>query len=447
MAYPSAPEISTSYTAQEQALGNGTLPGQELDVDLAAVRASITAIIEFLKTSIRSDGRLNNGTVTSDTLASSLIIGFDPPAPWTSAVAYTTRSTVFSGFGFYLCLTAHTSTDFSTDLASGRWVLLADLTPPGGALIAANNFSDVPDKAVARSTLGLGTMSTVNSGTGASDFRTNLQNEAFFQPLAATLTAWAAITRAPGFDTFVATPTSANLRALLSDESGAGAALFAGGALGTPASGVLTNCTGLPFAGLAAAAVRLSSEGFATPTDTEVPTAAWARSYADGMLFRLDSANAGANNTSTQNIFPQSPTVEASSVYAFDIVFSLSKTAGTTNHFISFGFGGTATLNNIFWYFDSSAFTPSTVAATFTSAGYYTGVTLQNITGNVGTAATMNWWMRVTGTVSINAAGTLIPQYSLSAAPGGAYSTNIGAFYRLRRLGPSGANTALGAWA
>lgn len=52
---------------------------------------------------------------------------------------------------------------------------------------------------------------------------------------------------ASGIATFLATPSSANLRAALTDESGTGAALFAGGALGTPASGVLTNCTGLPL--------------------------------------------------------------------------------------------------------------------------------------------------------------------------------------------------------
>lgn len=282
MPYPDPPEIQTSYTAQEQALGNGTLPGQELDVDLAAVRASITAIIEFMKVFTRSDGRLANGSVTSDTLASSLIIGFDPPAPWVTGQAYTTRSTVFQGFGFYLCVQEHTSGTFATDLASGRWVLLADLTPPGGALVASNNLSDVPDKAVARSNLQLGTMATANSGTGSAQHRTNSQNEAFFQPLAAPLTSWAALTRASGFDTFAATPSSANLRALLTDESGSGALLFAGGAMGTPSSLVLTNATGLPFAGLDAAAVITAGETIAANNnDTSLPTSAAVKAYAD----------------------------------------------------------------------------------------------------------------------------------------------------------------------
>jgi len=49
-----------------------------------------------------------------------------------------------------------------------------------------------------------------------------------------------------------ASTTSAQLRGVLSDESGTGVALFANGALGTPISGVMTNVTGLPPAGVTA---------------------------------------------------------------------------------------------------------------------------------------------------------------------------------------------------
>lgn len=50
-----------------------------------------------------------------------------------------------------------------------------------------------------------------------------------------------------GVSTFLGTPSSANLRAALTDEVGTGAAYFVGGALGTPASGTATNLTGLPL--------------------------------------------------------------------------------------------------------------------------------------------------------------------------------------------------------
>lgn len=48
-----------------------------------------------------------------------------------------------------------------------------------------------------------------------------------FQPSDADLTSWAAVTRASGFDTFVATPSSANLKSLVTDETGSGALVFA----------------------------------------------------------------------------------------------------------------------------------------------------------------------------------------------------------------------------
>lgn len=56
-----------------------------------------------------------------------------------------------------------------------------------------------------------------------------------------------------GVATFLATPSSANLASAVTDETGSGALVFANGptliapALGTPASGVATNLTGLPL--------------------------------------------------------------------------------------------------------------------------------------------------------------------------------------------------------
>jgi len=57
--------------------------------------------------------------------------------------------------------------------------------------------------------------------------------------------------------TFLGTPSSANLIAAVNDETGTGALVFSNSptlvtpALGTPSGGVLTNCTGLPVAGIA----------------------------------------------------------------------------------------------------------------------------------------------------------------------------------------------------
>jgi len=103
------------------------------------------------------------------------------------------------------------------------------------------------------------------------------------QPLDADLTSWAGVTRAANFDTFVATPSSANLRALLTDEVGTGSAYFVGGALGTPASGTLTNATGLPLSSGVTGQLPLANGG--TGANLSDPGA-------DRIVFWDDSAGA-----------------------------------------------------------------------------------------------------------------------------------------------------------
>ena len=148
-------------------------------------------------------------------------------------------------------------------------VQIAALTPTDNAVIIGNGSAWTAESgATLRTSLGLGIGVDVQAydadlaawaGVNPSSYLTTAAAALAYQPLTANGTSWAGVTRASDFDTFAATPTSANLRALLTDESGSGDLLFAGGALGTPASGVLTNCTGLPNAsvvGLGTAAVK-----------------------------------------------------------------------------------------------------------------------------------------------------------------------------------------------
>lgn len=67
--------------------------------------------------------------------------------------------------------------------------------------------------------------------------------DTLYQPLASALSSWASVTRASGFDTFAATPSSANLRSLLSDETGTGSAVF--GTSPTISAPTLTGTTDL----------------------------------------------------------------------------------------------------------------------------------------------------------------------------------------------------------
>lgn len=67
---------------------------------------------------------------------------------------------------------------------------------------------------------------TAWAAVNPSSYSTTAQIAAAYQPLDSDLTSWAGVTRASGFDTFAATPSSANLASVVTDETGSGALVF-----------------------------------------------------------------------------------------------------------------------------------------------------------------------------------------------------------------------------
>ena len=163
--------------------------------------------------------------------------------------------------------------------------------------------------------------------------------------------------------------------------------------------------------------------------------------------YRLNADLAGANATGAQSLFGVGVTVSASTVYEFEIHVVLSKTAGTTSHTVAMGFGGTATTNNILY--NVSAVFQNTLNSITATNVYYGAVnqTASTVITAAITTASVSYVGLLKGTVSINAGGTFIPQYTLSAAPGGAYSTVAGSYIRINPLSASGSATNVGTWA
>jgi len=106
---------------------------------------------------------------------------------------------------------------------------------------------------------GTGTTTSTGSGSVVLSNTPTLVTPILGTPTSGTLTnctglPYTSITNlATGVATFLGTPTSANLRAAVTDETGTGSLVFATSPtlvtpiLGTPTSGTLTNCTGLPY--------------------------------------------------------------------------------------------------------------------------------------------------------------------------------------------------------
>jgi len=164
--------------------------------------------------------------------------------------------------------------------------------------------------------------------------------------------------------------------------------------------------------------------------------------------YRLNADLVGANVNTAQSVFGVGVTLSSSTVYAFEAVYAFSKSAGVTSNTIAIGFAGTATVNNILYDVITSILnSTSTVNINTTqTVGYVNTTAATVVTNAVGTAnATSSVVIR--GTVSVNAGGTFIPQYTLSAAPGGAYSTVAGSYFLIYPIGASGSATNVGTWA
>lgn len=209
----------------------------------------------------------------------------------------------------------------------------------------------------------------------------------------------------------------------------------------TVAPEVFTSGTNLTSA--TAGAVEYDGKVFyATPQGTQRGVIPGAQFY------RLNANLAGADAATAQSTFGVGVTLSASTVYAFECLYILSKTAGATSHTVAMGFGGTATINNIAVFHLNREFGSSLPISANTTTNNSVTISAASlvVTGAISNAAEQVYG-RIQGSVSINAGGTFIPQYTLSAAPGGAYSTVAGSYFYIYPIGTSGANTSVGAWA
>jgi alpha-tubulin suppressor-like RCC1 family protein len=160
----------------------------------------------------------------------------------------------------------------------------------------------------------------------------------------------------------------------------------------------------------------------------------------------VQSAVVGTTATTAQTVFGTGigPRLIAGFTYEFEGMYAMSRTAGTTSHTIGHSFAGTATISSIGYN------TTVTSLTTFNAQNTLIGTSYISSSGNtvLTTAITSHTRVIVTlkGIVTISGSGTIIPSYTLSANPGGAYTLNIGSYFKVWPIGPSASSAIIGTW-
>lgn len=129
MSYPDAPARDYSYTGFQTAQGDNSFPGTDLDNDLDNLFDFASETEVFLRVGHEEDGTIKIGSITAAMLDSGITIGLSSPRPWVTATAYAVDNTATINNNLYVCLVAHTSGTFSTDLAASKWAKMAEFAP------------------------------------------------------------------------------------------------------------------------------------------------------------------------------------------------------------------------------------------------------------------------------------------------------------------------------
>jgi hypothetical protein len=192
-----------------------------------------------------------------------------------------------------------------------------------------------------------------------------------------------------------------------------------------------------------------------SPAWTELFTAATSTGY-PGYLpqyyYQLQVPYVGRQITTAQGVFGVGVdgrglgiTLNAQTTYRFTAQYAFAKLSGATSHNFAIGFGGTATLNSISYFVLTNYNQTSFITApTLTSTPFIQTATSTVIVNGIASAS-VYFTLFIEGTVNIAAGGTFVPQYTLSADPLGAYSTQPGSFISIYPVAAAGAMSA-GAW-
>lgn len=139
------------------------------------------------------------------------------------------------------------------------------------------------------------------------------------------------------------------------------------------------------------------------------------------------------NNTSDQSPFPvggQTITLDNDTLFYFESLIMLS--SGGATHRQQFGFGGTATIDDIKYQAVGNSLSSGVVANH--QGCYIDSTSLTNIGSN---AAASSRHFSIRGSIRVSAGGTLTPLLRFDSAPGGTPLALSGSYFRIWEAGSS----------
>lgn len=156
MTLPAFIRRAFSFTAFQQAQGDDSFPGTELDVELDSTNNAVEALIDSLRTVLRADGKLQNGLVTRNSLAADLMLGVGASRPWSASSAYLADETVTRGYLVYRAVQPSIGVDPATDGTGKTWEVAADLSQAVVIAAAGVGTAALQDASVTNAKLAAG---------------------------------------------------------------------------------------------------------------------------------------------------------------------------------------------------------------------------------------------------------------------------------------------------
>ncbi|MBY0391853.1 MAG: hypothetical protein K2Q27_01160 [Novosphingobium sp.] len=155
--------FSSNYPSDQQ-------PGVQIDAEFNAVKTTLDGTLTNLALIQRDDGRLANASVSLEQVTTDLIAYFSASSLWTirgawlTTTVYAVNNVVTYSGSTYICVTAHTSGTFATDLAAGKWVT-----------IYGSTTTVVPDNAVTTAKIADGAVTLPKIGFTSLDLTSTIR--------------------------------------------------------------------------------------------------------------------------------------------------------------------------------------------------------------------------------------------------------------------------------